>query len=69
MICPTDPPIKKIWKIPRKKIQAKAIQGHVPWLNLENNFQISFTQYANNVGIPLFRSVRQAQNTDTHALI
>ena len=66
MICPTDPP-KKNQKNP-EKIQAKAIQGHVPWLNLKTNFQISFSQYANNVGTPLFRSMRQAQNTDTHAL-
>ena len=60
-------PLKKIRKI-RKKFQAKAIQGHVPWLNLKKNFQISFSQYANNVGTTLFRSMRQAQNTDTHAL-
>ena len=66
MICPKDP-LKKKKKIP-KKIQAKAIQGHVPWLNLRKIFQISFSQYANNVGTPLFRSMRQAQNTDTHAL-
>ena len=67
MICPTDPPQKKIRKI-RKKIQAKAIYGHVPWLNLKKNFQISFSQYANNVGTPLFRSMLKAQNTDTRAL-
>ena len=36
----------------RKEIQAKALQGHVPWLNLKKNFQISFLQYANNVGTP-----------------
>ena len=65
MICPTDPP-KKIIKIP-KKFQAKAIQGHVPCLNFKKIFQISFSQYANNVGTPLL-SMRQAQNTDTHAL-
>ena len=35
-----------------EKFQAKAIQGHVPWLNLKKNFQISFSQYANNVGTP-----------------
>ena len=57
-------PLKKILK----KFQARAIQGHVPWLNLKKNFQISFSQYANNVWTPLFRSMRQAQNTDTHAL-
>ena len=61
-------PLKKIRKIRGKKIQAKAIQGHVPWLNLKKNFRISFSQYANNVGHPLFRSMRQAQNTDTPAL-
>ena len=33
--------IKKIRKI-REKIEAKATQGHVPWLNLKKNFQISF---------------------------
>ena len=70
MICPTDP-LKKIRKIRKKKIQAKAIHGHVPCLNLKKHFQISFSQYANNVGTPLFfpsRSMRKAQNTDTHAL-
>ena len=67
MICPTDP-LKKIRKIRKKKIQAKAIQGHVPCLNLKKHFKISFSQYANNVGTPFFRSMRQAQNTDTHAL-
>ena len=66
MICPTDPP-KKIRKIP-KKFQAKAIQGHVPYLNLKKTFQIGFSQYANNLGTPLFSSVRQAQNTDTQVL-
>ena len=60
-------PLKKIRKI-RGKYQAKAIQEHVPCLNLKNIFQISFSQYANNVGTPLFRSMRQAQITDTHAL-
>ena len=67
MICPTDPPQKKSEKS-GKNFQAKAIQGHVPRLNLKENFRISFSQYANNVGTPLFRSMRQAQNTDTHAL-
>ena len=72
MICPTDFPQKKktkkkIRKIP-KKFRAKAIQGHVPWLNLKKNFLIGFSQYANNVETPLFRSMRQAQNKDTHAL-
>ena len=69
MTCPTDPPKKKkkFRKIP-KKFKAKAIQGHVPWLNLKKNFQICFSQYANNVGTPLFRTMRQAQSTDTHPL-
>ena len=67
MICPTDPP-QKNQKIPKKIPSKKAIQGHVPWLNLKKIFQISFSQYANNVETPLFRSMRQAQNTDTHAL-
>ena len=66
MICPTDPP-QKIRKI-AKTFQAKATQGHVPWLNLKENFLISFSQCANNFGTPLFRSMRQVQNTDTHAL-
>ena len=65
MICPTDPPQTKNKKIP-KKIQAKAIQGYVPWLNLKKVFQISFSQYANDVGTPLFRSMFQAKYTDTH---
>ena len=56
-------PFKKI-----RKIQAKVIQGHVPWFNLKKHFQIDFSQYANNVGTPLSRFMRQAQNTDTHAL-
>ena len=60
-------PLKKIRKI-REKIQAKAIQGHVPWLNLKKKMRSSFSQYTNNVGTPLFRSMRQAQITDTHAL-
>ena len=58
---------KKIRKI-RKKIQAKAIQGHVPWLRLKKNFQISFSQYANSIRTPLFRSMRQAQNTPMHSI-
>uniref|UniRef100_UPI003AF662F8 hypothetical protein n=1 Tax=Thiolapillus sp. TaxID=2017437 RepID=UPI003AF662F8 len=57
MICPTDPPKKEIRQIP-KKFQAKVIQGHVPCLNLKKIFQISFSQYVNNVGTPLFRSMR-----------
>ena len=65
MICPTDPPQKKKIRKNPKKFQAKAIQGHVPWLNLKKNFQISFSQYANNVETPLFRSMCQVQNTDT----
>ena len=69
MICPTDPPQKtKKSEKSRKKFQAKAIQGHVPWLTLKKNFQNSFLQYASNVGTPLFRSMRQTQNIDTHAL-
>ena len=61
-------PLKKIRKI-RKKFKAKAIQGHIPWLNLKKNFPISFSQYENkNVGTLFFRSMRQAQNTDTYAL-
>ena len=63
MICPS-----KKSEISGKKFQAKAIQGHVSCLNLKKNFQISFSQYANNVGTPLFRSMCQAQNTDTYAL-
>ena len=66
MISPTDPS-QKIRKIP-KKFQAKVIQRHVPWLNLKKKFQISFSQYANIVGTSLFRSMRQAQQTETHAL-
>ena len=60
-------PLKHIRKI-KKTFQAKAIQGHVPWLNLKEKFQISFSQYANKVGTPLFRFMRQAQTKDTHAL-
>ena len=47
-----------------KKIQAKAIQGHLPWLNLKKNFQISFSQYANNIRTHFFRSMHQRQNQD-----
>ena len=67
MICPTDAPQKDSKNL-EKKIEAKAIQGHVPRLNLKKIFQISFSQYANNIGTPLFSSMRQAQNADTHAL-
>ena len=67
MICPTDPP-QKNQKIPKKIPSKKAIQGHVPWLNLKKIFQISFSQYANNIGTLLFRSMCQTQNTDIHAL-
>ena len=35
-------PLKKFRKIP-KKFQAKAIQGHVPWLNLKKNFHFFFS--------------------------
>ena len=59
MICPS-----KKSEISGKKFQAKAIQGHVSCLNLKKNFQISFSQDANNVGTLFFRSMRQAQNTD-----
>ena len=65
---PHKPPSEKSEKNQEKKFQANAFQGHVAWLNLKKNFQISLLQYANNVGTPLFRSMRQAQNTDTHAL-
>ena len=44
-------PLKKSEKS-GKKFQAKAIQGHVPWLNLKKNFQISFSQYANKTSEP-----------------
>ena len=43
-------------KIPRKKIQAKAIQAHVPWLNLKTNFKIVclfVSQYADKRRNPL----------------
>ena len=60
-------PLKKDRKI-RKIFQAKAFQGQVPGLNLKKNFHINFLQYANNIRTLLFRSMHQAQNTDTHAL-
>ena len=66
MICPTDPP-QKNQKNP-EKIPSK---GHLcarTLVELKKKFQVSSSQYANNVGTPLFRSMRQAQNTDTHAL-
>ena len=47
-------PLKKIRKI-RKKFQAKASQRHVTCLNLKKKFQISFSQFANNVGTPFFQ--------------
>ena len=47
---PYRSPSKKLEKSREKKIQAKAIQGHVPWLNLKKIFQICFSQYANSVG-------------------
>ena len=64
---PHRTPSKKIRKI-RKNFQAKAIQGHVPWVNLKKNFQNSFSQYANIVRTPLLRSMYQAQNTDTQPM-
>ena len=66
MICPTDPPQKN-----QKNPEKNPSKGHpraLTLLELKKNFQISFSQYANNVGTPLFRSMCQAQNTDTHAL-
>ena len=69
MIRSTDLPRKNYKNPGGKKIQAKAIQGHVRWLNLKNNFQISFSQYANNVGTPLSRSMRQAHvQTPLHSI-
>ena len=65
MICPTDPPdfFFKIEKS-RKKIEAKAIQEHLPWRSLEKIFQIIFSQYMHiNAGTPQFRSMPQAENT------
>ena len=49
---PQTPLKKKIFKIP-KKFQAKAIQGHVPCLNLKKNFQISFSQIMQITSEPL----------------
>ena len=66
MICPTDPP-QKNQKNP-EKIPSKGHPRARTLINLKKNFQISFSQYANNVGTPLFKSMRQAQNTDTHSL-
>ena len=66
MICPTDPP-KKNQKNP-EKIPSKGHSRALTLLNLKKNFQISFSQYENNVGTPFLISMRQAQNTDTHAL-
>ena len=64
MICPTDPP-QKNQKNP-EKIPSKGYPRARTLVEFkEIFFQISFSQYANNVGTPLFRSMRQAQNTDT----
>ena len=57
MIRPTDPP-KKIQK--NSEIPSKGHPRARTLLNLKTNFQISFSQYAKNVGTPLFRSMRQA---------
>ena len=66
MICPTDPSLKKIkffFLIPSKgHSRARTL------VEFKEIFLISFSQYANNVRTPLFRSMRHAQNTDTHAL-
>ena len=67
MICPIDPPKKKSEKY-RKKFQAKAIQGHYTLVEFEEKCPYQNSQYAHNVGTPLFKSMRQAKNTDTHAL-
>ena len=64
---PHRSPKKKSEKY-RKKFQAKAIQGHYTLVEFEEKCPYQNSQYAHNVGTPLFRSMRQAKNTDTHAL-
>ena len=68
MICPTDPPKKKIRKIRRKKIPSKGHPKARTLVEFKGKFADQFFTFANNVGTPLFRSMRQAQNTDTQAL-
>ena len=64
MISLTDTPKKS--EKSRKKIQAKAIQGHVPWLNAKKMFQVSFSQCADNVETPFVQIHMPGSNT--HAL-
>ena len=66
MICPTDPPQKN-----QKNPEKNPSKGHPrarTLLEFKEKFPDQFSQCANNVGTPLFRSMRQAQNTDIHAL-
>ena len=63
---PHIPPQKK--KNPEKIPSKGHPRAHTLFEVKEKKIQISFSQYVNNVGTPLFRSMRQAQNTDTHAL-
>ena len=64
MICPTDPPPKKKTKKNQKTPEKIPSKGHPRARTLvefkEKKIQISFPQYANNVGTPFFRSMRQA---------
>ena len=66
MIGPTDT-LEKFRKNP-ENIPSKGHPRARILVELKKNFQISFSQYANNVGTPLLRSMRQTQNTDTLAL-
>ena len=70
MICPTDPPKKKKKKekIP-KKIPSEGHPRARTLVELKEKFPDQFFYNMQiNVGTPLFRSMCQAQNTDTHAL-
>ena len=60
-------PLKKL-KVPRTEIPSKGHPTACTLVEFKEHFKISFSHYANIVGPPLFRSVRQAQNTDTHVL-
>ena len=61
---PHRPPSNFFRKNP-EKIPGKGHPRARILVEFKEKFPDHFLQYANNVGTPLFRSMRQAQNTDT----
>ena len=62
----TTDPLKNFEKS-TEKIQDKAIQSNILWLNLNKIGVISILQAAHKQIIPHFTFMRVAQNADTHA--